>query len=231
MFAVLAVSVVVFVVIARLAAPSASAPEQVVLSPIELRALAQQATLRVSASVCGRVVRGSGVIIDGRLVTNAHVVEGAIDVKADQPIDPVVLPVVSLDVGSDLAAAEQPAGVSLILVGDRSVSAEAIVGRSVTLAGHADGGGIEIQPGVISARVPGGAYGYGVDVLLIDAQTRGGYSGGPVLDESGNVLAVLSGFDRATGLSLAIPADVVADFLDQRSVGASDPVLSDCGIG
>ncbi len=231
--AVLAVSVVVFATIARLAAPSASAPERPALPPVQLRALAQQATLRVSANDCGRVVLGSGVIINGWLLTNAHVVEGAVDVKADQPIDPIVLPVVSVDIGSDLAAAEQPAGVSLVLASDADVMAESIVGRSVTLAGHADGGGIEIQFGVVSARVPGGAYGYGVDVLLIDAQTRGGYSGGPVLDESGNVIAILSGFDQTTGLSLAIPADVVSEFLEVTRAGtaAVAPALSDCGVG
>lgn len=230
--------------IARLAAPSSSAP-QPVLSPVALQALAQQATLRVSASTCGRVTLGSGVIIDGRLITNAHIVEGATDLKADQPIDPVVVPLTSIDVGRDLAAASQPAGVSLVLASRAAVNAETIAGQTVTLAGHADGGGIEVQSGVISARVPGAAYGYGVDVFLIDAQTRGGYSGGPVLDNAGNVVAILSGFDRATGLSLAIPADVIADFLDtdrrdgvsQESAGQASGGLgtrhgaTDCGAG
>ena len=230
---VLVVSAVVFVVIARLAAPSASAPEAAALSPVQIHALAQQATLRVAASDCGRVVRGSGVIIDGRLVTNAHVVNGTNEVKADQPIDPVVVPVIVTDPGSDLAAAEQPAGVSLILGSDAAVQANVIAGRTVTLAGHADGGAIEIQPGVVTARVAGGAYGYTVDVLLIDAQTRGGYSGGPVLDDAGNVVAILSGFDRATGLSLAIPADVVADFLEQPMQRDDDDaaLTSSCGVG
>lgn len=235
-----AVCLVVFAVIARLAAPSSSAA-QATLLPVEIRALAQQATLRVSANACGRVTRGSGVIIDGRLVTNAHIVDGATDLKADQPIDPVVVPLTSFDLGSDLAAAPQPVGVSLVLATAEAVQSDAILGRPVTIAGHADGGVIEVQTGVVSARVPGGAYGYTVDVLLIDAQTRGGYSGGPVLDDAGNVIAILSGFDRATGLTLAIPADVVSDFLDvgaasQQGIDRSerfDTELgnSDCGIG
>lgn len=232
-FGVLAICVVVFAVIAQLAAPSSSAT-QPALQRVELRALAQQATLRVSASACGRVIRGSGVIIDGQLVTNAHIVEGATEVKADQPIDPVVLPVRSFDGGSDLAVAGQPVGVTLVLASGSSVSAEAVAGLSVTIAGHADGGGIEIQSGVISARVSGAAYGYSVDVLLIDAPTRGGYSGGPVLDGAGNVIAILSGFDRTTGLSVAIPADVVAAFLDSASSAESNAGLGtfgDCGAG
>lgn len=178
-----------------------------------MHALAQQATLRVAASSCGEVTRGSGVIIDGSLITNAHVARQATEIKVDQPIDPSLIPVIGRDAGSDLASAVAPAGVSVVLASREAVTAEAVTGRSVTLAGHAGGGHIEIQVGVVSARVPGAAYGYGVDVLLIDAETRGGYSGGPVLDEFGNVIGILSGFDRATGLSLAIPADVVADFL------------------
>lgn len=219
--AVVAVCLVVFAVIARLAAPSSSAIDltQTTLSPVEIRALAQQATLRVSASACGGVTRGSGVIIDGRLVTNAHIVDGATELKADQPIDPVVVPLISFDLGSDLAAAAQPVGVSLVLATPDAVRGDAILGRSVTLAGHADGGNIEVQTGVVAARVPGGAYGYTVDLLLIEAQTRGGYSGGPVLDDTGNVIAILSGFDRSTGLTLAIPADVVGDFLDLGAAG------------
>lgn len=230
---VLTICIVVFGVIARLASPSSSTPEAAQLSPVQLRALAQQATLRVAASACGQVTRGSGVIIDGLLVTNAHIVDGARDVKADQPIDPIVLPVVAVDLTADLAAAEQPAGVSLVLSSDAAVTSEAVIGQPVTIAGHADGGTIEVQTGVVTARVPGGAYGYGVDVLLIDAPTRGGYSGGPVMDGAGNVIAILSGFDRSTGLSVAIPADVVRGFLgDQRSDGlAGTPVLSDCATG
>lgn len=234
---VLAICFVVFGVIAQLAAPSSSSPVETSLTSVELRALAQQATLRVSASACGRVIQGSGVIIDGQLVTNAHIVEGATDVKADQPIDPVVLPVVAVNVGSDLAAAGRPVGVSLVLARLSSVTADSVAGQNVTVAGHADGGVIEIQSGVISARVPGGAYGYSSDVLLINVETRGGYSGGPVLDDAGNVVAILSGFDRTTGLSLAIPADVVAQFLDDAQASAvlagseasDNEPKSDCG--
>ena len=227
--AVLGVSALVFAVIARLAEPSASIA-QPELSAVEVRALAQQATLRVSASTCGRVTRGSGVIIDGRLVTNAHIVDGASELKADQPIDPVILPMVGLDTGVDLAAAEQPAGVSLVLAVPAQVAPESIAGAEITLAGHADGGAIEVQQGTVTARVPGGAYGYEADILLIDAQTRGGYSGGAVLDRSGNVVGILSGFDQATGLSLAIPADVVRDFLAGANQSAT-LIEADCGVG
>lgn len=230
---VVAVCAVVFTVIAQLAAPSSSAT-QATLEPIELRALAQQATLRVSANACGQVIRGSAVIIDGQLVTNAHIVDHAAEVKADQPIDPVVLPVLAVDAGSDLAVAGRPVGVTLALASVASVSADAVRGLGVTLAGHADGGGIEIQPGVISARVPGAAYGYGVDVLLIDAETRGGYSGGPVLDDAGHVIAILSGFDRTTGLSVAIPADVVGAFLgstNSTDANVRTRSASDCVAG
>lgn len=227
--AVLGISGLVFAVIARLAEPAAPAP-QPDLSTVEIRALAQQATLRVSASTCGRVTTGSGVIVDGYLVTNAHIVAGADELKADQPIDPVVVPIIGVAPATDLAAAEQPVGVSLVLAPSGQTRQEAIVGVEVTLAGHADGGNIEIQTGTVTARVPGAAYGYASDVLLIDAPTRGGYSGGSVMDSSGALVGLLSGFDRATGLSLAIPADVVGEFLD-ATAALEGNVDSDCGVG
>lgn len=224
-----AVCCAVFFVIAQTASPTSSAPS-VELAPVELRALASQATLRVAANSCGRVTRGSGVIIDGHLVTNAHIVTGASELKADQPIDPVVVDVTASDLGRDLASARPPRGVSLLLAADETVASDRVVGLEVSLAGHADGGGIEIQNGMVSARVPGGAYGYTTDVLLINAATRGGYSGGPVLDRSGAVVAILSGFDRATGLTLAVPADVVRDFLDQPADRTGPTgALTDCG--
>lgn len=178
------------------------------LSTVELRALARQATLRVAAGSCGHVTRGSGFVIGDWLLTNEHVVRGAAELKADQPIDPVIVPVVARSVLADIAASPAPAGLSLALAG-----APAMIDDVVVVAGHADGGEIEVQEATVANRVPGTVFGHETDVLLIDVQTRGGYSGGPVLDGDGNVVAMLAGFDRSTELSVAVPADEIAVFL------------------
>lgn len=242
---VLLACLVVFVVVARIATaaaapgqeaandsvPSASPTVEPTLSATQRQALIQQATLRTAVRACGAVTHGSGVIIDGYLVTNAHVVGGGVEIKADQPIEPVVVPVVALDPQVDLAAAEPPAGVTLGLASDRAVAPDSIVGTEVLLAGHVDGRTLEIRTGTVALRASGAPYGIGSDVLLIDAETRGGYSGGPVLDSDGRVIAILTGFDRVTERSIAIPADVVRSFLETASAAeAPDPAgRESCG--
>lgn len=198
------------------AGTSADAP-----SPIELTALAQQATLRVATNACGVLTIGSGFVVDDTLLTNAHLVAHALEVKADQPIEPVLVPLLAVSTTTDLAAAVAPPAARLALA---AVAPES--GDSVVLAGHADGGDIEIRNGSVVGLVPGDAYGFDGPVLLIDAETRGGYSGGPVLDLDGSVVGMLSGFDRSTGLTLAVPLAEIASFLDELD-GASPTAIDD----
>lgn len=181
----------------------------------DVRALARQATLRVAAQSCSEVTRGSGFVVGDWLLTNEHIVRGADELKADQPIAPVIVRVAGRSKASDLAATPAPAAVSL-----EFADTPAAVEDRVIVAGHADGGAIETREGTIVNRVVGTAFGIDAPVLLIDVATRGGYSGGPVLDGDGNVVAILSGFDRSTELSVAVPADVIAQFLD----GLPEPV-------
>lgn len=199
------------------------------LSTVELRALAGQATVRVAAGSCGSVTRGSGFVVGDWLLTNEHVVRGASELKADQPIEPVIVPIVHVSVATDLAAAEAPFALSL----DLAVS-PAGVGDRVLVAGHADGGAIESREAVVVNRVRGTAFGFDGDVLLLDVPTRPGYSGGPVLDTDGDVVGMLSGFDRATDLSLAVPADEIAAFLASLSefpASATGPEPEPCPAG
>lgn len=203
------------------AVPASSTDRVVVeaLPAAELRALAQQTTLRVAARGCGEVIHGSGFIVGDWLLTNEHLVNGVGELKADQPIEPIIVPVVGVSASADLAAAVAPPGVSLAL---SLVPPE--VGDTVLLAGHADGESVEVQAGVVTNLVPGSAYGLGSEVLLIDATTRGGYSGGPVLDAAGDVVAILSGFDRTTGLTVAVPAEAISNFVEMLpQANTADP--------
>ncbi len=223
MLGVVVICLVVVMVVVRLT--SGVSASDSALESAELRALAQQATLRIATGACGSLVLGSGFVVDDQLLTNAHLVGEANTIKADQPIDPVLVPVVALDRGSDLAAAVAPPAVSLVFAGG-----PAAIGDGVVLAGHADGGAIEVRDGRIANRVPGAAYGFDSDVLLIEGATRGGYSGGPVLDLSGRVVGMLSGFDQSTGLTVAVPADVVASFsIWARTQRSDERPVRDCG--
>ncbi len=178
-----------------------SGPE---LPDVELRALAAQSTLRVAAKSCAGLTRGSGFVVDGVVVTNRHVVEGAARAKVDQPVAPMFATVIAASASMDIATLEAPASISL-----RWADTQAAVGDVVMLAGHGDGAGVEVLEGLVIGRFDGGAYGQSDEVLMIDAVTVGGFSGGPVLDARGTVVGVLQGFDHATGLTIAIPSDLV----------------------
>ena len=50
---------------------------------------------------------------------------------------------------------------------------------------------------------------------MTDCAVNHGNSGGPVFDESGEVIgAIVAGIDSAEGMNFAIPADVVLAFLE-----------------
>jgi S1-C subfamily serine protease len=213
----------------RLDGDASSATGNAGLSPVERRALARQATLRVAAASCDDVTdvtTGSGFIVGDWLLTNEHVVRGATELKADQPIDSVILPIVGLSRTADLAATPAPGGVSLVLA---EMPAE--VADPVLVAGHAGGGAIETQPGVIVNRVWGSSFGFDGDVLLIDVATTAGYSGGPVFDTNGDVVGMLSGFDRSTQLTVAVPADEIAAFMEGLAGQTVGLDVERCSVG
>jgi len=198
---------------------SSSAP----LGQVELQALASQSTLRIAARSCETVVRGSGFVVDGVLVTNRHVVDGVASVKVDQPIRPAIVDLLAVSPTHDIAILEAPEAIPL-----QWAPVAASRGDQVTVSGHAGGGPVATESGVVAGRVDGAAYGLTGEVLLLDVITSGGYSGGPVLNDRGAVVAVLQGFDQATGLTLAVPADVAVSELS-RSVDAGKFDSAVCG--
>ena len=100
-----------------------------------------------------------------------------------------------------------------ITVRELVLSADGVVpGAPLILGGHAGGGALAVISGTAQLEVDGAAYGIEGRVLLIDATTSGGFSGGPVLNRHGEVVAMLQGFDPVTGLTLAIPAKSLSNW-------------------
>lgn len=182
-------------------------------------AAAQQSTVKITAAAGFEVHEGSGfVFADGRVMTNAHVVDGASAVtvqiggvgqqypatitRNDPDIDVAVLSVPGL---------QAPA---LSLADDAERGAPAVV------AGYPGGSGLDLRAATVAQRlhargqdIHGGSV-VTRDIYAVRALVRPGNSGGPLLTPDGQVYGVVfarSVSDADTGYVLT--ADQVRGYL------------------
>ena len=171
---------------------------------------AQRSTLKVSGvNQCGRGIEGTGFLYSaGRLMTNAHVVAGVTDPEVEIDGRRVPAHVVHYDPELDVAvlSVRDARSEPTLTFTDR---AEA--GQSVAVLGYPQDGPYDVRAGRIRSlpqlRSPD-IYGGGTvirDVLAVRAVIRPGNSGGPVVDEQGDVVGVVfaaSVTDEETGYAL-----------------------------
>lgn len=162
------------------------------------------------------VASGSGFVLDedGHLLTSAHLVAGATDIRVTFGGGKTVeARVMGKDERTDLAVlAVAPAGLELHplpLGSSRSVQ----VGDPTVSIGNPYGAARTLTTGVVSARqqritAPSGL---SIDnVLQTDAVVNPANSGGPLIDSGGRVIGVnsqLAGPDGAMGIGFAVPID------------------------
>src|SRR5262245_48820183 len=163
---------------------------------------------------------GSGFIVDanGIVLTNAHVVEGADEVRvrlADRR--EFKGKVVGADKPSDVAVVKiEASGLPTVKLGDpRSIK----VGEWVLAIGSPFGFENTVTAGIVSATsrsLPEGTY---VPFIQTDAAVNPGNSGGPLFNLRGEVIGIASQIYSRTGgyqgLAFAIPIDVAANVKDQ----------------
>lgn len=186
--------------------------------------LAREATARVRAVGCERLVTGSGVrVSDDLVLTNRHVVEHAEQVSINSwdgtpgrarevgvhPEVDVALLAVDQPPEEVVALAEDDPGVGdeLLLIGHPGG------GRQVLATGPALG---YLAPDRLPELEPAG------ETLRIGALVSPGSSGGPVLDEDGNLAALVFAYEAGAGHALSIPASRLAPLLEQ-GLDALDP--------
>ncbi len=166
----------------------------------------------------GDVASAAGFVIDreGRLLTNAHVVSGATDIRVTFTDDKTVSArVLGKDEETDLALlGVEPDGLDLHpleLGSSRAVD----VGDPTVSIGNPSGLDRTLTTGVVSAKqrritAPSG---FSVDnVIQTDGVLSPGNAGGPLLDASGRVIGVNSqieadGPEGTVGLGFAVPID------------------------
>ncbi|MCB7138177.1 S1C family serine protease [Cellulosimicrobium marinum] len=179
---------------------------------------------------------GSGVIVDdaGHVVTNNHVVEGAVDDTVQVTLNDGRLfeaTIVGLDPATDLAVVQiqdAPDDLQPATLGD---SDDVTVGESVLAVGNPLGLANTATTGIVSAvdrpvSASGTTGGTSVvtNAIQIDAAINPGNSGGPLFDAQGRVIGITSSIatlssgtsqSGSIGLGFAIPVNLAKTISQQ----------------
>lgn len=220
----------VFAGLAAVPGPQVPAPP-VDVSP-EAIAVIRESTVRLtgSASRCDSIVAGSGFAVEPDLVvTNAHVVAG---------VEDLVVRVRPGQVSSRAEVVYFDPMIDLALVRTRGLEAKPVrlartelgVGQVAVIAGFPRGERFEVESARVRARVDArgssiyGDAGVERDVYVLRARVQQGNSGGPLVDEYGDVHGVI--FAAGLGEQDAAYALSVAEITRAReAAGAADEAV------
>jgi serine protease Do len=188
---------------------------------------------------------GTGFIVrsDGVIVTNFHVVEGALNIKVTLPPPDnrsFTARVIGADRDRDLAILEvNGAGLPTIPLGDAK---NAQLGERVIALGYALAlpGGPTVTSGILSAlartvqatdpQAQGGTRTY-QDALQTDAAINPGNSGGPLVDLAGNVVGInTAGNQQAENVGFAIAITDSVKALLAQSISHPQSALAYLGV-
>ena len=185
-------------------APPSTPPDTRALASGALR-VAGPSVVRITATACGSGVEGSGWVARPHLVvTAAHVVEGASGIEAGgHPAQALVV-----DRKEDVAVLRVPGlqAAPLKLVDAHS-------GDSAAILGYPENGPFDARPGRIGATADVLVNGSLREVTAISGLIRHGNSGGPAVNEQGQVEATIFAARIGASAGYGVPAAPVRSAL------------------
>lgn len=172
---------------------------------------------------------GSGFVVDhqGNVVTNDHVVDGATDLKVVfSDGTSAIGKVVGQDPGDDLAVVKVDVTADRLhplTLGDSSMVK---VGQVVVAIGNPFNLHNTVTSGIVSAlgRSRASVNGRAIaNMIQTDAPVNPGNSGGPLLDDQGNVVGVIAQIESpvrgSVGVGFAIPSNTLSRYLSTLETG------------
>lgn len=161
---------------------------------------------------------GSGFLVsaDGLVVTNFHVIEGAVQINVKIGSRLVPATVRGIDEATDLALLQIKVDGSLpyLELGD---SDAARVGDALMAMGNPLSLGMTVTTGIVSGknRAPGIADAVFENFIQTDAAITFGNSGGPMVDVRGRVVAVSTAIHGSASIGFAVPSNTLREILPQ----------------
>jgi hypothetical protein len=185
---------------------------------------------RNAATISGLKIRGSGtgffINSAGNMISNHHVIDGCKVLTIDQDNKRQVLEVISQDTDNDLAVlwSRNEARDFLEIRRSEPYQTEDIMAAGFPLS-NILGNDLKITKGSVSSLGQSG----NLNRMQIDAALQPGNSGGPVVDQFGDVIgvsvAVLNKVKMLMeesyipeGINFAIKSVILADFLDDNGI-------------
>lgn len=221
-------------------------PPAVVLAPEELEARIIPAIVALVADSGLVETAGTGIVLtpDGVVLTNHHVIDGALDISAVSLGNGAeyVADVLGYDSSRDIAvlrlqgAGDLPAAT---LAKDTAVG----IGDAVTAVGNAEGGGVpvaargfvtDLGQAITARSSTDGSRNRLNGLIQIDAAVRPGDSGGPLVDATAAVIGVNTAGNAdsdptkpapAQPRSYAVPIDTAITIVDQVRAGTTSATV------
>jgi S1-C subfamily serine protease len=188
--------------------PPLPAPNTRVLESAAVKAV-KRSVVRITATACGFGVEGSGWVARPHLVvTAAHVVAGGSGIRAQGHAATALV----VDRAHDVAVLRVP-GLNAVPL----PTAYARDGSIVAILGYPENGAFDARPGRVGTTAVVIDDGKRREVTALSGLIRHGNSGGPAVDEHGNVVATIFAARIGTAAGFGVPtAQVRADLAKAR---------------